>query len=105
VSSLAVETPDHGIGVGAQSLTLVDLLESRAHSQAERLAYTFLTDSGSQRINLTWSQLQHKARLIGQTLASIDATGKTVLLLYPSDLEYVAAFFGCLYAGAIAVPA
>ena len=34
VSSLAVETPDHGIGVGAQSLTLVDLLESRAHSGA-----------------------------------------------------------------------
>jgi amino acid adenylation domain-containing protein/FkbM family methyltransferase/non-ribosomal peptide synthase protein (TIGR01720 family) len=28
-----------------------------------------------------------------------------VLLLYPPGLDYVAAFFGCLYAGAVAVPA
>jgi acyl-CoA synthetase (AMP-forming)/AMP-acid ligase II len=33
------------------------------------------------------------------------ATGERVLLLYPSGLEYIAAFFGCLYAGAIAVTA
>jgi acyl-CoA synthetase (AMP-forming)/AMP-acid ligase II len=26
-------------------------------------------------------------------------------LLYPPGLDYIAAFFGCLYAGAIAVPA
>ena len=30
--------------------------------------------------------------------------GEPVLLLYPTGLEYAAAFFGCLYAGAIAVP-
>ena len=105
VSSLAVETPDHGFGVGAQSVTLVDLLEWRARSQPDRLAYTFLTDSNSDRIDLTWTQLHDKAQLIAQTLMSVGAAGKTVLLLYPSDLEYVAAFFGCLYAGAIAVPA
>jgi acyl-CoA synthetase (AMP-forming)/AMP-acid ligase II/acyl carrier protein len=28
-----------------------------------------------------------------------------VLLLYPAGLDYIAAFFGCLYAGAVAVPA
>ena len=27
-----------------------------------------------------------------------------MLLLYPSGLEFVTAFFGCLYAGVIAVP-
>ena len=31
--------------------------------------------------------------------------GERVLLLYPPGLEYVAALFGCLYAGAVAVPA
>ena len=32
-------------------------------------------------------------------------TGKRVLLLYPSGLDFIAAFMGCLYGGAIAVPA
>jgi acyl-CoA synthetase (AMP-forming)/AMP-acid ligase II len=31
--------------------------------------------------------------------------GKRVLLLYPSGLDFIAAFMGCLYGGAIAVPA
>ena len=31
--------------------------------------------------------------------------GDRVLLLVPPGLDYVAAFFGCLYAGAVAVPA
>jgi acyl-CoA synthetase (AMP-forming)/AMP-acid ligase II len=30
--------------------------------------------------------------------------GERALLLYPSGLEFIAAFFGCLYAGVIAVP-
>src|SRR5207237_1048391 len=28
-----------------------------------------------------------------------------ILLLYPPGLEFIAAFFGCLYAGMVAVPA
>ncbi|HXQ70502.1 MAG TPA: AMP-binding protein, partial [Pyrinomonadaceae bacterium] len=105
MSSLAVGSPDHGLGVSAQFSTLVDLLEWRARFQPDRVAYTFLADNGTGRISLSWSQLHHKAQLIGQQLTVMGAAGKTVLLLYPSDLEYVAAFFGCLYAGAIAVPA
>src|SRR5688500_8117971 len=105
MSSLAVGTPDHGFGVSAQFATLVDLLEWRARFQAERVAYTFLVENGTERISLSWSQLHRKAQLIGQRLNAMGANGKTVLLLYPSDLEYVAAFFGCLYAGSIAVPA
>ena len=38
-------------------------------------------------------------------LQRLDARGKRVLLLYPPGLEYIAAFFGCFYAGAVAVPA
>lgn len=105
MSSLAVGTPDSGFGVSAQFSTLVDLLEWRARFQGDRVAYTFLADNGNDRISLSWQQLHRKAQLIGQELTAMNAAGKTVLLLYPSDLEYVAAFFGCLYASAIAVPA
>jgi amino acid adenylation domain-containing protein len=38
-------------------------------------------------------------------LQRLDAAGERVLLLYPPGLEYIVAFFGCLYAGAVAVPA
>jgi hypothetical protein len=93
MSSLAVGSPDPGFGLSPRRLTLVDLLEWRAQSQAERVAYTFLGESETERISLTGAELQRKAQLIGQRLVSLDAAGKTVLLLYPSDLEYVAAFF------------
>jgi acyl-CoA synthetase (AMP-forming)/AMP-acid ligase II len=32
-------------------------------------------------------------------------SGERALLLYPPGLDYLAAFFGCLYAGVVAVPA
>ncbi|MEH2084590.1 MAG: AMP-binding protein [Nostoc sp.] len=37
-------------------------------------------------------------------LQSKKAFGARALLLYPSGLDFIAAFFGCLYAGIIAVP-
>jgi acyl-CoA synthetase (AMP-forming)/AMP-acid ligase II len=46
-----------------------------------------------------------QAQAIGAWLASSGMTGKRVLLLYPSGLDFIAAFMGCLYGGAIAVPA
>jgi acyl-CoA synthetase (AMP-forming)/AMP-acid ligase II len=38
-------------------------------------------------------------------LQSLGVTGSRALLLYPPGLEFVGAFFGCLYAGVVAVPA
>ena len=85
--------------------TLVDLLRWRGAHQSERLAYTFLVDGESVESRLTYGELDRQARAIGATLQQMGATGERVLLLYPSGLEYIAAFFGCLYAGAIAVTA
>ena len=47
--------------------------------------------------------MDQRARAIAARLQDLSATGP-VLLLYPSGLDYIAAFFGCLYAGLIAVP-
>ncbi len=47
---------------------------------------------------------QH-ARAIAARLQDLGAAGERVLLLYPPGLDYIAAFFGSLYAGAVAVPA
>ncbi len=60
-----------------------------------------------ERETLEWSyaDLDRKARAIAASLQSMDLEGERALLLYPSGLDFVAAFFGCLYAGVTAVPA
>ena len=85
--------------------TLIDLLQYRAEQQPHRRAYTFLRDGETDAVHLTYGELDRQARSIGAQLQHLGATGTRVLLLYPAGLEYIAAFFGCLYAGAIAVPA
>lgn len=85
--------------------TLVDLLRQRGSKQPERLAYTFLTDGEEEACRLTYRELDQKARAIGAALQSLAEMGERALLLYPPGLEYIAAFFGCLYAGVVAVPA
>src|ERR1041384_1559502 len=84
--------------------TLVELLRRRLPDQFNRTAYTFLVDGETEEVTLTYGALDVKARAIAARLQRLAAVGERVLLLYPPDLEYIAAFFGCLYAGAVAVP-
>jgi len=53
----------------------------------------------------TYQEVDRKARAVAAYLQAHNAEGQRVLLLYPSCLEFIAAYFGCLYAGAVAVPA
>ena len=48
-----------------------------------------------------WYPASGDAAGAGQELG---ATGERALLLYPPGLSFIAAFFGCLYAGVVAVP-
>jgi amino acid adenylation domain-containing protein len=87
------------------SLTLIDFVRLRALEQADRLAYTFLLDGESAAAQLSYGELDQQARAIGGQLQGMGLANSRVLLLCPTGLPYIAAFFGCLYAGAIAVPA
>jgi natural product biosynthesis luciferase-like monooxygenase protein len=91
--------------LGSAPLTLIELLRWRALHQPEFVSYTFLEDGESKEAHLTYRDLDRQARAIGTLLQNLVAKGERVLLLYPPGLEYIAAFFGCLCAGAIAVPA
>ncbi len=85
--------------------TLVELLKYRARHQPNQTAYSFLQDGETESGSLTYSELDNRARAIALELQSLQATGERGLLLFPPGLEFIAAFFGCLYAGVIAVPA
>lgn len=82
---------------------LVELLSWRAELQPDRIAYTFLRD-GAEQASLTYGQLDREARAIAASLQSRASLQERALLLYEAGREFIPAFFGCLYAGIIAVP-
>lgn len=88
----------------AECATLVELLRWRAVQQPEQRSHVYLFDGEAEGGHLTHVALDCQARSIGALLQSYRARGDRALLLYPAGLEFIAAFFGCLYAGVIAVP-
>jgi acyl-CoA synthetase (AMP-forming)/AMP-acid ligase II len=84
--------------------TLVEMLQARAASQPDDLAYTFLADGENPVDELTWSVLDRAARAVAATLQARLQPGDRALLIYPPGLSFIAGFFGCVYAGVLAVP-
>jgi acyl-CoA synthetase (AMP-forming)/AMP-acid ligase II len=85
--------------------TLIHLLQERAASRGNQIAYTFLLDGEAQSISLTYKELEQKSRHLGALLQNLGLTGERALLMYPSGLDFIIGFFACLYAGVVAVPA
>jgi acyl-CoA synthetase (AMP-forming)/AMP-acid ligase II/acyl carrier protein len=54
--------------------------------------------------SLTYRQLDHRARSVAAQLLERGLGGAPIVLAFPPGLDFVTAFCGCLYAGAIAVP-
>ncbi len=53
---------------------------------------------------MTYGELDDRARAIAACLQDMRLVGERVVLAYPPGLEFIAAFFGVLYAGCVAVP-
>jgi acyl-CoA synthetase (AMP-forming)/AMP-acid ligase II len=84
--------------------TLPEILQQRAILQPSVVAYTFLMDGENEQIDITYEQLDRQARVIAAKLQQNQTVGARAILLYPPGLEFISAFFGCLYAGVIAIP-
>jgi acyl transferase domain-containing protein/acyl-CoA synthetase (AMP-forming)/AMP-acid ligase II/acyl carrier protein len=69
-----------------------------------RVAFRFLADGETEESRLTYEELESRARAIAAALAPQAAAGDRALLFYSGGLEFIAAFWGCLYAGVVAVP-
>jgi 8-amino-7-oxononanoate synthase len=83
---------------------LVALVQHRALHQPDDIAFTYLVDGETQEVHITNRELDRQARAIGAWLQQHGLVGERALLLYPAGLEFIAAFFGCLYGGVVAVP-
>jgi len=98
-SSMPVDRKGFG---NAVPKTLIELLQQRASRNPEGLAYTFLASKDESHI--TYAELEQDARAIASHLGNLAVAGDRVLLVYSSGLAFIRAYFGCLYAGLVAVP-
>jgi amino acid adenylation domain-containing protein len=87
------------------SPTLDHLLRQRSRCTPDRLAYLFLADGEVEADRATWGELDRRAQRVAAALRRVSSPGDRALLLYPPGLDFIATFFGCLYAGVVAVPA
>jgi acyl-CoA synthetase (AMP-forming)/AMP-acid ligase II/acyl carrier protein len=90
----------------SSSSSLIDILQDRAREQGSRLAYRFLVSGDVTGSHIEWSyeEVYRRARAVAAVLQEAGAAGERVLLLYPPDIEFIAGFMGCVFAGALAVP-
>lgn len=90
--------------VQAEFKTLMDALLFHAKQRPDKNAFTYLEDGEDIEISITFGELDRKARAFAAHLQSISQPGSRALLLYPTGLEFVIAYMGCLYAEVIAIP-
>jgi amino acid adenylation domain-containing protein len=93
---------------GTELASLIDLLRRRAEEEPDAELFAFLLDGeDNSGLTLTRGELHRKSCAIAARLQDleIERDGARALLLYPPGLEFITAFFGCLYAGIVAVPA
>ncbi len=83
--------------------SLVEILQERARATPDTLAYGFLGRHLEEQ-RLTYGELETRARAVAARVRRVAAEGDRVLVCHLPGLDYVGAFFGCLYAGVVAVP-
>ncbi|MHC5779062.1 condensation domain-containing protein [Nostoc sp.] len=88
-----------------QCATIVDILRDRSFKMPHTQAFTLLEDGETIESTLTYHELDRRSRAVAAQLQALGLSGERAILLYPSGLDYLTAFFGCLYAGVVAVPA
>jgi len=84
--------------------TLVALLRHRSANDADRDAFVYLHGAGGATTHWTYEAIDRRARAVAATLQRAAEPGDRVMLLFDEGLDYLAALFGCMYAGALACP-
>jgi amino acid adenylation domain-containing protein len=84
---------------------LADLFEFCCHRKPQELAYASVRDTLELESQLTYGELEQTVRSLAGHLARRARPGMRVLLIYPPGLGVVCAFWACLCAGLVPVPA
>src|SRR5579859_8013182 len=85
-------------------LSLVTLLRDFAARMPDRRAFVCLGEGNVEEEVLTYAALDRRAQALAAELLGMAGPGERALLIFPTCLAFVVAFFACLYAGIVAVP-
>jgi amino acid adenylation domain-containing protein len=72
--------------------------------EPDRPAYIYLKDGIASDHALTYAELDRHARSLALFLSRRFHEKTRLLLMYPPGLDFITAFWGCLYAGMVAIP-
>jgi acyl-CoA synthetase (AMP-forming)/AMP-acid ligase II len=86
-----------------------EMLWRRAGERPNQKAFVFLAEpsdpTAEGEVVWTYGELDRRARAVAAALGRQAAVGDRAVLVFPPGLEFLAAYFGCLYAGVLPVPA
>ncbi|QDT75853.1 putative long-chain-fatty-acid--CoA ligase FadD23 [Lacipirellula limnantheis] len=89
--------------------SVAELLRRRAAERPLQAAFVFVPESaaadGRGELSWTYAELDRRARAVAAEVSRVAAPGERAVLVFPPGLEFIAAFFGCLYAGVLPAPA
>lgn len=88
----------------SRSETIMDILRLRAGTQRDEPVFAFLGNGDEETGRLSFHALDFRARAIARHLHGLARPNDRILLLYSPSLDFIEAFFGCLYAGMAPVP-
>jgi acyl-CoA synthetase (AMP-forming)/AMP-acid ligase II len=94
-----------GMEVIKNADSLVDVLRLRAEARPDQKAYTYLEDGEAREVNVTYAELERRARMVAGKIRQCTTKRECILICHPPGLDYISGFMGCLYSGSIAVPA
>jgi acyl-CoA synthetase (AMP-forming)/AMP-acid ligase II len=98
---------EDGTIVLPDGLTLTSFFDQNRAAFGDRPSFRFIDYAKDQDgcvVVLTWNELWSQVRAIGARLQQVTKPGDRVAILTPQGVDYVAAFFGTVHAGRIAVP-
>ena len=85
--------------------TLADIFLHRCQQPMEGIAYAFVRDTLELGGELSWSALRNRVAQLSAVLRHRTDPGARILLLYPPGLDIVVAFWACIHAGLVPIPA
>ena len=85
--------------------TLVDRLRYWKSAKPDGVVFQFMSNGVDVTDSITFKQFDERVRACASKLIAMGLRGQRALLMYPSGMDFIVAFFGCQYAGVTAVPA
>lgn len=84
--------------------TLPERLTAIASATPGRPCYTFVSGRDSTEEHLTYGELHHQAGCLAAQVRAQGGGHDRAVLLYEPGLDFIIAFFACMYAGITAIP-